>query len=100
MSDSSDPMDCSLPGSSIHGIFQAKVLEWDAIAFSEEQAERERKAEREKKTKPEAQRKQERDTVMEGRTAHRERELPEQEGFPPSPKCGGRERPRQLLSWS
>ena len=35
MSDSSDPMDCSLPGSSIHGIFQAKVLEWGAIAFSE-----------------------------------------------------------------
>ena len=34
MSDSSDPMDCSLPGSSIHGIFQAKVLEWGAIAFS------------------------------------------------------------------
>ena len=31
----SDPMDCSLPGSSVHGIFQAKVLEWDAIAFSE-----------------------------------------------------------------
>ena len=30
-----DPMDCSLPGSSIHGIFQARVLEWDAIAFSE-----------------------------------------------------------------
>ena len=30
-----DPMDCSLPGSSIHGIFQASVLEWDAIAFSE-----------------------------------------------------------------
>ena len=29
-----DPMDCSLPGSSIHGIFQARVLEWDAIAFS------------------------------------------------------------------
>ena len=29
------PMDCSLPGSSIHGIFQARVLEWDAIAFSE-----------------------------------------------------------------
>ena len=27
----SDPMDCSLPGSSIHGIFQARVLEWDAI---------------------------------------------------------------------
>ena len=34
MSDSSDPMDCSLLGSSIHGIFQAKVLEWGAIAFS------------------------------------------------------------------
>jgi len=29
-----DPMDCSLPGSSVHGIFQAKVLEWSAIAFS------------------------------------------------------------------
>ena len=29
-----NPMDCSLPGSSIHGIFQARVLEWDAIAFS------------------------------------------------------------------
>ena len=27
-------MDCSLPGSSIHGIFQAIILEWDAIAFS------------------------------------------------------------------
>ena len=31
----SDPMDYSLPGSSIHGIFQARVLEWSAIAFSE-----------------------------------------------------------------
>ena len=30
----SDPMDRSLPGSSIHGIFQARVLEWGAIAFS------------------------------------------------------------------
>ena len=30
-----DPMDCSLPGSSINGIFQARVLEWVAIAFSE-----------------------------------------------------------------
>ena len=30
----SDPMDCSLPGSSIHGISQARVLEWGAIAFS------------------------------------------------------------------
>ena len=30
----SDPMDYSLPGSSIHGIFQARVLEWGAIAFS------------------------------------------------------------------
>ena len=28
----SDPMDCSLPGSSVRGIFQARVLEWDAIA--------------------------------------------------------------------
>ena len=32
----SDPMDCSLPGSSIHGIFQARVLEWVAIAFSQQ----------------------------------------------------------------
>ena len=31
----SNPIDCSLQGSSIHGIFQARVLEWDAIAFSE-----------------------------------------------------------------
>ena len=30
----SDPMDCSIPGSSKHGIFQARVLEWGAIAFS------------------------------------------------------------------
>ena len=31
----SDPVDCSLPGSSIHGLFQARVLEWGAIAFSD-----------------------------------------------------------------
>ena len=31
----SDPMDCSLPGSSVHGIFQAGVLEWGAITFSD-----------------------------------------------------------------
>ena len=30
-----DPMDCSPPGFSVHGIFQARVLEWGAIAFSE-----------------------------------------------------------------
>ena len=30
-----NPVDCSLPGYSIHGIFQARVLEWGAIAFSE-----------------------------------------------------------------
>ena len=30
----SDPMDCSLPGSSVHGIVKARVLEWGAIAFS------------------------------------------------------------------
>ena len=30
----SDPMDCTLPGSSVDGIFQARVLEWGAIAFS------------------------------------------------------------------
>ena len=30
----SDPMDCSLPGSPVHGILQARVLEWGAIAFS------------------------------------------------------------------
>ena len=29
-----DPMDCSLPGSAVHGIFQARVLEWGAVAFS------------------------------------------------------------------
>ena len=30
-----DPMDCSLPGSSVHGIFRARVLEWVAVAFSD-----------------------------------------------------------------
>ena len=30
----SDPMDCSPPGSSVHGIFQARVLEWGAVTFS------------------------------------------------------------------
>ena len=30
----SDPVDCSLPGSSVHGVVQARVLEWGAIAFS------------------------------------------------------------------
>ena len=34
VSDSSNPMDCSPPDSSVHGILQAKVLEWDVIAFS------------------------------------------------------------------
>ena len=34
----SDPMDCSLPGSSIHGIFQTRVLELGAIAFSKLQS--------------------------------------------------------------
>ena len=33
----SDPMDYSLPGSSVHGIFQARVLDWVAIAFSNDQ---------------------------------------------------------------
>ena len=32
----SNLMDCSLPGSSVHGIFQARVLEWGAIVFSSE----------------------------------------------------------------
>ena len=34
VTDSCDPMDCSLPGSSIHGIFQARILEWVAISYS------------------------------------------------------------------
>ena len=40
----SDPMDYSLPGSSIHGIFQARVLEWGAIAFSVKMASEYEKA--------------------------------------------------------
>ena len=44
----SDPMDCSLPGSSIHGICQARVLEWGAIAFSDS---RPRSLQRQKKKK-------------------------------------------------
>ena len=39
----SDPMDCSLPGSSVHVIFQARVLEWGAIAFSIPKAREEAK---------------------------------------------------------
>ena len=35
----SDSMDCSLPGSSVHGIFQARVLEWGAITLSESHAQ-------------------------------------------------------------
>ena len=35
VSDSNDPIDCSLPGSSVHGIFQARAVEWGAIVFSE-----------------------------------------------------------------
>ena len=34
LSDSCDPMDCSLPGSSVHGILQERILEWVAISFS------------------------------------------------------------------
>ena len=34
-----NPMDCSLPGSSVHGIFQARVLEWSAIDFSKNNLE-------------------------------------------------------------
>ena len=34
MSDSCDPMNCSLPGSYVHGILQARILEWFAISFS------------------------------------------------------------------
>ena len=41
----SDPTDCSLPGFSIHGIFQARVLEWGAIAFSNGLTSRLEKAE-------------------------------------------------------
>ena len=36
----SDPVDCSPPGSSIRGIFQARVLEWGAIAFSEKKLQK------------------------------------------------------------
>ena len=35
-----DPMDCSLPGSTVHGIFQARVLEWGAITFSDQNTNR------------------------------------------------------------
>ena len=41
MSDSLQPMDCSLPGSSIHGIFQARILEWVDISFSNDLREAE-----------------------------------------------------------
>ena len=44
VSDSSDRMDCSLPGSSVHGIFQAIVLEWIAISFSRGLSQPDRKS--------------------------------------------------------
>ena len=34
-----DPMDCSTPGSSVHGFFQARILEWVAISFSSESSQ-------------------------------------------------------------
>ena len=34
MSDSFNPLDCNLPGSSVHGVFQARILEWVAVSFS------------------------------------------------------------------
>ena len=40
-----DPMDCSLPGFYVHGIFQARVLEWGAIAFSDQEFYRQAKGE-------------------------------------------------------
>ena len=48
----SDPMDCSLPGSSVHGIFQAGVLEWGAIAFSMCESGLTQKTRREEKRSP------------------------------------------------
>ena len=42
----SDPMDCSPPGSSVHGVFQARVLEWGAIAFSRDYSTEWNKSER------------------------------------------------------
>ena len=42
MSDSSDPMDCSLPGSSVHRISHAGVLEWGATAFSRGEGRRDK----------------------------------------------------------
>ena len=41
MSDSCDPMDCSPPGSSVHGILQARVLEWVAISFPDHRSSEE-----------------------------------------------------------
>ena len=47
----SDPMDCSLPGSSVHGILQARVLEWVAIAFSRYELSAHIFSQREERTK-------------------------------------------------
>ena len=40
MSDFFEPIDCSPPGSSVHGIIQARILKWVAISFSKEKKER------------------------------------------------------------
>ena len=47
-----DPMNCSLPGSSIHGISQARALEWGAIAFSEQEVLRQKKQQRRRASDP------------------------------------------------
>ena len=45
----SDPVDCSVPGSCVHGIFQARVLEWGAFAFSIFHQRHEKKIDKRKK---------------------------------------------------
>ena len=57
----SDSTDCSLPGSSVHGIFQARVLEWGAIAFSNREVQTDANQGREgPKTREEQREKQQR----------------------------------------
>ena len=57
-----DPIDCGPPGSSVHGIFQARILEWVATSFS--QMERDTQRDRETERQRERQRKKEREMLF------------------------------------
>ena len=70
-----DPMDCSLPVSSVHGIFQARVLEWGAIAFSSILSILKPKKEKNKVKQESEGRKEKKEEKMEEKEGKKERKL-------------------------